>query len=541
MRWKRRKRRSPQPPTEARHKSARRQEQAAERASSGPRGPQALKDARGSLAWFGKTLARYAVGNGEARMPSLTGPDGAPNVRIDRIPRTIDTSASDSTQIPNPAAYKRDTFKYHTYSAGDKAFSDSGDVFKVDRYSRPQGGSWSFDARPNPNQNIPGMRLTDGSTLVGLELTSAGFVIRVGTGPGTRADNNSLWFGDQADMRRNIARYATDADGDGAVDGTADSDPVGTNGWDLALTFGEPHTMSVPVGALGKDLRSSWMGNGDFHWRSIVLPDPSQLEGGKYYAANGFNQAKGFESLGTYEVWLSNHVGTDTRLEPTAGSGQDPHYTDDERYYLKYAGYGLFVYSPSTEIFGTGFNGRLGHILTLPFGYSAFADENGQRTTDIGTAITRAKFRGHTFAYESKGNPTGTVTRKLLRGDVVLTVSIPKGTGAGTLEGTMRNFQRWHRESGYWTAYIDGFAVTLNNADITADGTFTGTTAVAPAAARSSLNSDGAGNFTGTIYGPRTDSSDLEIAGSWHAGDSGSLATITGSFGAKQRPAAPAN
>ena len=316
---------------------------------------------------------------------------------------------------------------------------------------------------------------------------------------------------------------------------------MGTNGWDLALTFGEPHTMSVPVGAPGKDLRSSWMGNGDFHWRSIVPPDPSQLEGGKYYAANGFNQAKGFESLGTYEVWLSNHVGTDTQLEPAAGSGQDPHYLDDERYYLKYAGYGLFVYTPSTEIYGTGNDGRLGHIFTLPFGYSAFADEDGQRTTDIGTAITRAKFRGHTVAYESSGTPTGTSTRKLLRGDVVLTVSIPKGTGTGTLEGTMRNFQRWHEESGYWTAYIDGFAVTLNSADITADGTFTGTTVV-PAAVRSSFAGNGAGNFTGTIYGPRTDSSDLEIAGSWNAGGGGSftLPVITGSFGAKQRPA-PAN
>ena len=502
----------------------------------------ALDRAADLFAWYGQGLARYTLGNREAQVPSLAGRGGVPHVKIERIERTIDTSASDDTQIPNPAAYKRDTFKYHTYSAGDMAFSNSGDVFKVDRYSRPQGGFWSYDVHANPNQNVAGMRLTDGSTLVGLKLTDAGLVIHVGTGPGTRAANNSLWFGDQADMRRNIARYATDADGDGSVDGTANNDPVGTNGWDLALTFGEPHTISVPVGDSSRNLRSSWMGNGDFHWRSIVLPDSRQLEGGEYYAANGFNHAKGFEAIGTYEVWLSNHVGTDTNREPVAGSGRDPYYIDDDPYYLKYAGYGLFVFTPDAAIFGTGNNGRLGHIFTLPFGYSAFADEDGQRTADISTAITSAKFHGHTVAYESSSQPTGTVAHKLLRGDVTLTVSIPKGTGTGTLEGTLSNFQRWREDYGYWTTYIDDFAVTLNNAGITADGTFTGTTAVAPAAAQSSFAGNGAGNYTGTIYGPRTDSSDLEIAGSWHAGPGGSttLPVITGSFGAKQRPA-PAN
>ena len=497
---------------------------------------QALEDARNSLVWYVRRLARYTIRNG-VRMPSLTGLDGAPHVTIERIPRTIDRSATDDTQIANPAAFKRDGFKYHAYSAGDIAFSDSGDEFKVDRYFRPQGGLWTYGGS---------------ATLVGLRLTDAGLVIRVGTGPGTRADNNSLYFGDQADKRRNITRHVTDANGDGVVDGTANSsDPVGTNGWDLVLTFGEPHTMSVPVGAPGKNLRSSWMGNGDFHWRSIVLPDPSQLEGGKYYAANGFNQPKGLESLGTYEVWLSNHVGTDTNLEPVAGSGQNPHFADDEPHYLKYAAYGMFVYTPDTALFVDGFNGRLGNVVTLPFGYSAFADEDGKRTTDIGTAITSARFHGHTFAYEGRGAPsngysgTWRLGRQLLRGDVVLTVSIPKGTGAGTLEGTMTNFQRWSEETGYWTAYIDdGFTVTLNNADISADGTFNGTTALAPAEVRSSFATNGAGRYKGNVYGPRTDSSDLEIAGSWHAGfgNSYTLATITGSFGAKQRPpAAPAN
>ena len=142
---------------------------------------------------------------------------------------------------------------------------------------------------------------------------------------------------------------------------------------------------------------------------------------------------------------------------------------------------------------------------------------------------------------ELGANRTG-IEHKLLRGDVTLTVNIPRGSGTGSLQGTMNNFQRWNEENKIWTAYVDNFTVALNSAAIGESGTFSGATRATPAAGFNSVTAPGVGVYKGSFYGPRAEADELEIAGSWTVGTTlgplDNLKTILGSFGAKQRPAA---
>ena len=477
-----------------------------------------FEDAEASYAWYRKNLVRYTLANGEAYVPR-----GATNsVTMERTPRTIDTSATDPTQRANPAAFNSDTFKDIMYSEGDMVFSNSGDEFKVDGYYAGMASNWSMV----------------GTIHTGLKLTNAGLVIRVG---GTDEPSNR-WTSTYTDMRRDITNTVNDADGDRNADAVA-----GQNGWDLKITFDEPRTRSVADGD------TSWTGNGDFYWKGIVPMHDSQREGGEYYKANAFNQPEGWKDLGTYEVWLSNHIGVEKGLEPDPGSALPPHPDDDKQHYLKYAAYGLFVYTADTQTFrGTGnpegWNGHVGRVQPMHFGYEAFSDNAGQTTADIGEAVTSGKFVGQTLAYEilgdqnlEVGRSTGVET-KLLRGDAALTVNIPMGAGTGTVSGTLSNFQEW--SVFLWKSYIDDFTVALNAASISGSGEFSGTTAATPAAG---FNNGGAGVFKGNFYGPRTDANDLEVAGSWTVGPIGGTQSnlaetsknIVGSFGAKQRPATP--
>ena len=495
-----------------------------------------------SLFWHGRALARYELANGEARMPS----DGTNMVTIRRIPRTIDTSATDSTQKANPDAFKADTFKTVMYEDGNRVFSttddgEGGDEFKVDGWVGWPETFWRLE----------------GYTHTGLKLTDAGLVIRTGgtTSPGR---DQAQYLSDFADMRRDMTRYANDATGDGRPNA-----PFGQNGWDLEITFNAPRTMPVPV--QDKNWVASWQGNGDFYWRSIVPAARSQLDtDGEYYKANAFgDRPDGYKKLGIYEVWLSNHAGVNRNSEPTAGRTARCPVSglrgtscpdDDEQYYLEYAAYGLFVLTADIENFlgpdserpSFNYNGRASRVNTLHFGYSAFADEDDKRTTDIGEAILGGKFLGHTLAYEIKGSRhDSSIRTELLRGNVTLTATIPKGTGTGTLEGTMSNFQRWNDEGGYWTDYSNRLAITVNSTAISADGTFSGRVQAAPS---TEWGASGQGLLKGSFYGPRADSSDLEIAGSYTVGHSfapccgtnlgGQGNGVLGSFGAKQRPAA---
>lgn len=480
-----------------------------------------LDNALTSYAWYSGALVRFAIANGGVEVPR----DGANTVEIARTGKTKNTSGTDTTQIANPDAFDGDTFKDVMYSDGKLVFSDSDDEFKV-------------------HGNIVGLgsnhSLSDEVMHSGLKLTSDGLVIRVGGTDTARGATTVFPRGDFTDMRKDITKHTDNA--------LAPSDPgyvAGANGWDLAITFDEPLSMSVTGG------ETSWMGNGDFYWRGIAPADAKEqvASTGDHYSANAFNQPAGREDLGLYEVWLSNHIGVDKGLEPAPGSALPPRPEDDTQRYLKYAAYGLFVYTADTETFTNGTdNGQMGRVQNMYFGYSAFGSDNGQQTTDINESITNAKFVGQTFAIAVKGNQfqsTG-IEKIMLRGDVELRVTIPKTTGTGKLSGTLDNFEQWKDE--IWQEYRSGFEVALNDGestpapvDIATDGTFEGDTSATvlsggTRAAPTDINGE-TGSFEGSFYGPRADKDDLEAAGSWNVGFGEFGAAqwrIFGSFGAKQ-------
>ena len=491
-----------------------------------------LEGLEGRLSWFGKNLVREAIARGSIANPG----DSANTAGIVRIPRTRDVNG-DGSQQANPDAFKSDTFKDVMYAADKEVFSNSGDEFKVGGYVMLRGSADALDE----------------TIQTGVKLTNDGLVIRTGsTAPN---DNHALnaYRGDFNDMRKDITTWVSDSNNDGYV--TAADGIPGQNTWHLAITFDEPKTVPVSLGFTDiSDPVSNWRGNNAFYWRSLVPADDSQKSGGANYQADAFiNQPAGQENLGTYEVWLSNNVGVNRKNEPAVPGttvtcpdlSRGTRCPDDDVHrYLNYAAYGLFVYTADTDTFlhSDTYNGQSGRINTLHFGYSAFADATGQKITDIGEAL-EGTFTGYTLAYEVSGaHDDLPIKHKLLRGDVSLTVSIPKGSGEGKLYGTMNNFQRWDEENSYWTAYTENFAVALssstNRATIEPNGTFSGTTSATPT---TGLDDSGAGVYKGSFYGPRANKNDLEVAGSWTIGsgsaDNSSLRDLYGSFGAKQNVA----
>ncbi len=518
-----------------------------------------LDRARDSLAWWGRALARYELANSEAVTPS----EGTNIVTINRIPRTIPKQDNPNMEERNPKAFcqishepatcKEDTFKTVMYEDGKKLFSDVDVEFKVDGYTRATFSSLGGE----------------GYLYTGVKLTRDGLVIR--TGGGTPFPDNRA-RGDFTDARRNIKYPIEDTKPyDGIRARGDDPGPSGQNGWDLEITFDAPRTMPVPDAPDGRNWVASWQGNGDFYWKAIVPAAKSQLEtDGEYYESDAFPQPVGFKDLGTYQVWLSNHIGVKRNLEPAAGreivcpdgSRGTSCPEDDEQLYLEYAAYGLFVYTADTQTYPGQPNrageAQIGRVNSLNFGYSAFADEENKRTTDIGQPITNGNFQGQALAYAYKGiSNTGTANFfqefKMLRGDATFTVTIPKTTGNGTIEGTLNNFKEW--TAAGWKVWGTDFKVELTsnimNGNITTSGDFSGTaTATSTDNVLGTLQQSiagfgptpsGTGEFKGAFYGPRDDSADLEVAGTWSTGwnnfNAGNF-DVVGSFGAKQRPVA---
>ena len=498
-----------------------------------------LDAALNSLAWYGRTLVRYRFAAGTATIPAKT----IANVGRTNIKTTGALGGANSNVNP---------FKTFMYEDGKKVFANTGDEFEVQGYT----------------SHLDTGNLLDPTVLSGLKLTNEGLEIRTGFVTGQRDTNNDgtpddiiRYSYEYADMRRNLNV--------GRTTGGSTITAENSNLWDLKITFDAPRPMPVPVPK--KNWFSSWQGNGDFYWRSLVPLDDTQKPGGSNYAGDGEHTLPvGSRSLGTYEVWLSNHIGVDANIEPAVAgargvecpgnSGLSGTYNgacpiDDDNFYLNYAAYGLFVFTTDPDIYNVR-NAYPGRVQSMHFGYEAFGTGNGQSTTNIDKAIISGTFQGQTIAYAFKGdlavakdpaNTSKTLPTKLLRGDVVLTVTIPKTSGTGSLTGEMKNFEEWFGNR-IWQPYTEpgaNFKVTLNDGessagavDIGTDGSFRGVATATPAAG---LNSAGEGYFYGNFYGPRT-SAGLEAAGSWEVGvhDGGSRSEsnyhILGSFGAKQRP-----
>ena len=496
----------------------------------------ALNAAVGSYAWYRTELVRYTMLNGEVQQPA----DAANTVEIDRTPRTKDTSSSNPAQIANTGdgVIKADTFKTIMYEENKRVFSVSGDEFKVEGYAAP------MDTH----------RPIDTALQTGLKITNSGIEIRTGGRRAVTADR-TRFIGrtdtDYGDMRKKINHDIQSNDAD-AIEGQG-------NAWDLKITFDEPTTTSSTGG------ETNWFGNGDFYWRGIVPADKSQTEStGENYVAGTFTQAAGRKDLGLYEMWLSNHIGVDRRLEPGAGSGAvrcpngvsssetgNACPSDDRNQYLDYAAYGMFLYSPDNMVIGTGtvradgtpitstteVNNRkvaIGRVQSMYFGYAAFSADTGKQTKDIGTAVTGATFRGQSLARAYTGGGTNsapsTAQNRFLRADVTLTVNIGKGdTGSTNIKGEVANFAEWHRAGERWVAYPATFKAYWN-----ADGTAAG--AAVPIAAAGTFNgvsrfADVAGVAVGTLPALDPSPGTATAAGGqlWKTG-SGGLGLFEGSF-----------
>ena len=495
-----------------------------------------LNNALASFSWFRRVNARNEISRTRVVVPGA----GTNTVTIMRTLRTRPAStADDAPEEVNPNAFKSDTFKPVMYADGKVLLAGSGrtasgsvtsDEFKVD------GDVVSMDPR----------RPLDTNTYTGLTLTTEGLSIRVG---GTRSSGSDAEMTDYTDMRRDITRNVDDADDDGGS-----NTPRGQNGWDLTIAFNEPR----PTPTADDRYTTSWQGNGDFYWRGIVPADRTdQLTlGGDYYESDAFNQPTSpvdQRDLGIYEVWLSNHYDLDRKAEPE-NFPTTTHPSDDVNRYLNYAAYGLFVYTASPATFRDGENGHENRVQSMSFGYQAFANEDGKRTKDIGTAITTGKFKGQTLATVLEGRQDlGTQSTTLLRGKVSLTVTIPKGSDTpGRLLGTLSNFEEW--TGTYWQTYQPNtdpnnggaFSVRLDNGTVNRtiaigpNGSYSGTaTSINAGHPTTGVNQDDPviGAFKGNFYGPRADADDLETAGTWNLGiGTNNTLTIIGSFGAKKPP-----
>ena len=515
------------------------------------------------LLWFTRALVRQAIADPDFRVPrgTTTNDEGeiVSRATIVRTPRTK-ANAAGTAQIANtdPAPISSTTFKLVPYASGKKVFSrdakhSGAETFKVDGYTD----------QLNTDDSIT---IVAGHT--GLELTNSGLVIRYG---GLHAD----W----TDTRMKLSTAVDNAGAD-----------IGANGWDLTITFDDPQPRSAARGGV-----RSWQGNGDFYWKARVDAHSSQLTtGGDNYVAGLLTQPDGFKDLGTYEVWLSNHIGVNQGLEPVEGSGavtcRDGSLSsangnacpdDDVQRYLNYAAYGMFLYTADED--GLNFadiNRPGGRVQSINFGYAAFENKANKRTTNIGEAIT-GKFNGRTIAVAYRGNArridneSPKLLSKLVRGDVELTVTIPKTTGTGNVFGHIDGFEEWDAANSRWkknTGTAGG--ITLINsaptrvkgtitrvdlysgsvgtgADITANtGEFSGTAKV-PTTGGTNIGdvlndhqgtspNNGGGVFRGNFYGPLATPNDLEVAGTWRLGvvaeGDEDKWSISGSFGAKRAP-----
>ena len=213
------------------------------------------------------------------------------------------------------------------------------------------------------------------------------------------------------------------------------------------------------------------------------------------------------EYRGEYRVWLSNYAGVDA---------DD---ADDEARFLSYAAYGLFAFTDYLTS-----NVRPARMQGFHFGYDAFADADGAKTTDLDSPLT-ATFTGRTSAMvmhpHSDRSQVEYLTR--LRGDVTLNAIIG---GSNTISGAVFGLET-PAAGGTWRPFTElSGGVQLRNGTIAADGSYEG---IADAGGGTSHLWDN-GSFGGNFYGDRN-SPNLETAGWWYLTARGyypGLGTLTG-------------
>ena len=213
------------------------------------------------------------------------------------------------------------------------------------------------------------------------------------------------------------------------------------------------------------------------------------------------------EYRGEYRVWLSNYAGLDGGATDAA--------TDDSHRYLRYAAYGLLTFTDYLTS-----NVRPARMQGFHFGYEAFADAAGAKTTDLDGPIT-ATFAGRASGMVMEPHADRSQVERLIRvrGDLTLDATIG---GANTITGAISNLET--PAGGGWGPYAPlKDEVRLTNGTIAADGSFEGDTTVD---GESSHLWD-AGGFGGNFYGDRG-GSDLEAAGWWYLTSRGYAGALTG-------------
>ena len=283
---------------------------------------------------------------------------------------------------------------------------------------------------------------------------------------------------------------------------------------DLTIDFGKPSP--DPDGEAG------------YHWASKIpssegQPKPEAAEAMHRWAKpkvdNFVDPDRGAgEYRGEYRVWLSNYAGLDT--------GATDAETDDSHRYLQYAAYGLFTFTDYLTS-----NVRPARMQGFHFGYDAFADAAGMRTTDLDTPIT-ATFTGRASGMVMEPHSDRTQVERLIRvrGDLTLDATIG---GANTITGEISNMET--PAGGGWGPYapLRG-KVELTNGTIAADGSYEGDTTVDPEGGSHLWD---AGAFGGNFYGNRG-GPDLETAGWWYLTSRGYAGPLTGAD-ARDHPGRP--
>ena len=474
-----------------------------------------------SRAEAAQASTQWSAGESRVRLPV---PAALPEIRAVRRIRTN----PDDDNADHPDLLRATSFLAVPYEPGKFLISEgeasSGDLLFMRGYGTDQIKDPSGQLDLNFSYS-GGFSSTDAGFVGGIRITPTGLVMQIG-GRG----------GEGMDMRRRVGIAPPSGTGPSTPDYSDDPPAVDPHGWDLTLTFGEP--------------TSSPEGNGERYWAARLMPDSSQTADG----ADADTRAKFLVDgrpyqIGMYKLWLSNHSGVELGLEPAEGGSRpgETYPEDDENSYLKYAAYGMLIFessdrfSRSTGQTGAGWREIRDRVNSFHLGYDAFEDKSGKRTTDIGEAVSKAKFTGLTIALELDGIARGFIAEsttaidmraaRRLRGDIELTATISGTASDNNIEGRIKNLEVWDSR-GYWKDYatITG-EIKFGSASIGADGGYWGFIAGITGA----VGVFSGGLYHGSFYGP---DSGLETAGVWYlsGSQSGVHKGFMGSFGAKHAP-----
>ena len=305
-----------------------------------------------------------------------------------------------------------------------------------------------------------------------------------------------------------------------------------------------------------------------------------------------FQKGRTLWDLGLYELWVTNYGGVDRQLEYPKGRR---YAEDDVEQFLSYAAYGMFVHTDTLADLSTA--ALPSRMQGFHFGYDAFEDAEGRKTTDISSPVNLS-FQGKTMALMYQHFENKNPLRVDLRADIVLNARIG-GSGANTISGEFLKFEQLAPE-GVWVSWDEAIRIRQTGendpdkhqrlvmagrnykstgrtweqdysrygATINADGSYEGgifyqywdggrsrwtthswtfdSSAGWTACSNgcyddypTSFGDASPATFSGTLYGPRDNLNELETAGYWYLpGDTREKrwGGIVGSFGAVQIP-----